>query len=70
MTEKYVQLMEDLQYSKREAQNWKQKHTILEGTHPITQNNSILHINKINNSKKQSIDYKKPTPGLQKLTDN
>ena len=70
MTEKYVQLMEDLQYSKREAQNWKQKHTILEGTHPLTQNNSILHISKINNSKKQSTDYKKQTPDSQKSTDN
>jgi hypothetical protein len=63
MAEKYVQLIEDLQYSKREAQSWKQKHTILEGKNTLTQNNSILHINKINNSKKQSIDYRKPTPG-------
>jgi DNA-binding Xre family transcriptional regulator len=32
MTEKYVQLMEDLQYAKRELQNWKQKCSILECT--------------------------------------
>jgi hypothetical protein len=27
MTEKYVQLMEDLQYAKRETATWRQRHT-------------------------------------------
>jgi hypothetical protein len=39
MTEKYIQLMEDLQYNKRELQSWKQKHIMTERTPLNTQRN-------------------------------
>lgn len=42
MTDKYIQMTEDLQYNKRELQNWKQKQLLTQRNSQNTQKNSTL----------------------------
>jgi len=67
MTERYVQLMEDVQYSRRETANWRQKYNSAEGIHPLTEFKYLLSKMRLNNYEIVWIDCNKATISFHSL---